>query len=59
MEMVSLTDNDGEVTINGGELPEIVITGKGTPKEPVDPVREEIFEGRYNGRRFVPTHKNI
>ncbi len=61
MEMVSQTDDGGEVTINGGELPEVVVTGEGTPKEPepVDPVRAAIFEGRYNGRKFTPTPQNI
>lgn len=61
MEIVSQTDDGGKVTINGEELPEVVGTGKGTPKEPepVDPVRAAIFEGRYNGRKFTPTPQNI
>lgn len=61
MEIVSQTDDGGKVTINGEELPKVVGTGKGTPKEPepVDPVRAAIFEGRYNGRKFTPTPQNI
>lgn len=63
MEITSTTDNNGEVTINGGELPEVEVIGKasGKPKEPepVDPIREAIFEGRYNGRKFTPTPANI
>ena len=61
MEIVSQTDNGGEVTINRGELSKVVVTGKRTPKEPepVDPVRAAIFEGRYNGRKFTPTPQNI
>ena len=63
MEITSTTDNNGEVTINGGELPEVLVTGQAPdkPKEPdpVDPIREAIFEGRYNGRKFTPTPDNI
>lgn len=63
MEITSQTDSKGEITINGGELPEVVVTGKAPDKpkekEPVDPIRAAIFEGRYNGRKFVPTMQNI
>lgn len=63
MEITSQTDNNGEVTINGGKLPEVTVIGKAPDKskepEPIDPIRAGIFEGRYNGRRFTPTTQNI
>lgn len=62
MEITSTTDNNGEVTINGGELPEVEVVGQSPADNPTkesDPVREGIFEGRYNGRRFSPTPANI
>lgn len=34
MEIVSTQDNKGEITINGGELPEVVVTGKAPAKKP-------------------------
>lgn len=49
---------EGEV--NGGVLKEVVVTApkKPTPVES-DPIRDAIFEGRYNGRKFTPTPQNI
>lgn len=36
MEIISTQDNKGEITINGGELPEVVVTGKAPAKKPED-----------------------
>ena len=34
MEITSITDNNGEVTINGGELPEVTVVGQAPKKKP-------------------------
>lgn len=34
MEITSTTDNNGEVTINGGELPEVTVVGQAPKKKP-------------------------
>lgn len=63
LEIVKEVDENGEQSYNAGELPEVVVTATRTQPEQTtqdrDPIRDGIFEGRYNGRSFSPTPQNI
>jgi hypothetical protein len=61
LQINSAEDNDGNVSVNGGEKKEleVIYNSDNTNSEYNDPVRSEIFNGKYNGRSFSPTPQNI